>query len=157
MASSGLPLSATRDSWAVTASHFGLRVDGYAELGLFQKVSGLGVTVKVEPVIEGGQNDYVHKLPGAKQWQDLELERGIVNNDKMLDWLNHCTGYGPSAALARSTHGAIILYDDDLRPLRKWHFFGAFPVSWSGPSFDVDSDTIITEKLVLTHAGLKVT
>ncbi|MEM7092080.1 MAG: phage tail protein [Actinomycetota bacterium] len=145
--------------WTVTNSHFGLKIDGITgsgDLGRFQKVSGLGVKMETEPVTEGGQNQYVHQLPGRLKWNDLEFERGVVSTDKLFDWLMASSGDGFGSAgnhVVRHT-GTITMYSADGKPLRKWNFSGGMPVGWTGPSFDADGDTIITEKLTLAHDGL---
>ena len=66
----------------ISAATFILKVDG-REIGEFMEVSGLEVTVAVEDVEEGGQNGFVHKLPGRMTWPNIVLKRGITNNDNL--------------------------------------------------------------------------
>ena len=63
------------------AATFLFEVDG-VDIGAFMEVSGLEVSIETEDVSEGGQNSFVHKLPGphdvaehhAQAWRD-EAER----------------------------------------------------------------------------------
>ena len=48
----------------VTSATFLFEVDG-VEIGRFMEAGGLEVSVETESVEEGGQNSFVHKLPGA--------------------------------------------------------------------------------------------
>ncbi len=56
------------------------------------EVSGLEVNVSVEDLEEGGENSYVHKLPGRMTWPNITLKRGITQNDTLLTWLNKSSG-----------------------------------------------------------------
>lgn len=146
--------------FTVTNSHFGLSIDsltGGGDIGRFLKVSGLSVKQETLPVVEGGQNQFVHQLPGPFKWTDLSLERGLISSNALFDWLMDSSGDGLAAAnnIVKRHTGAITLYSEDGQSeLRKWKFSGAFPVSWTGPDFDASAEVITTEKLVLAHEGL---
>src|SRR5690606_34223174 len=76
---------------------FIVEIDGKAA-GRFTQVNGLQVSVEVEEVTEGGQNGFVHKLPGRMSWPNIRLTRGITQNDVFLKWLNESSGSGFTAA-----------------------------------------------------------
>jgi hypothetical protein len=44
----------------------------------FHRVSGLGATIETDPLGEGGQNLYTHRLPRRVSYANLVLERGMV-------------------------------------------------------------------------------
>ncbi len=44
----------------------------------FQEVSGLSVSVDLETYKEGGENRFIHRLPGRTQFSDLVLKRGYT-------------------------------------------------------------------------------
>ncbi len=142
--------------WTVTTSHFGVTLDLFGLLGGFRKVSGIGVELETEDVVEGGQNQYVHKLPGRLRWQNLEFERGVVFVDTLYAWLQSCSGNNLAdlGNMVVRGAGAITMFTADGIPLRMWTFSGALPVSWNGPDFDADSDEVATEKLVVAHDGI---
>jgi phage tail-like protein len=144
------------DGERITAATFLFEVDG-VEIGRFMEVNGLEVTVGVEEVEEGGENNYVHKLPGRMTWPNITLKRGITQNDTLLEWLNKSSGEQFAAGgnrLTRST-AAITLIGPGGGRLRAWEFDGAFPVKWKGPDFAVHSSDMATEELEITHHGFR--
>ncbi len=145
--------------WTVPSSYFGVTIDfvtGPGYLGRFEKVSGLGVSVDIEEVAEGGENQYVHKLPGRFRWEDLEFERGLIDVDSLYAWLQLTSGnnFADAGNMILRHTGAITMFTADRIPLRIWTFKGAVPLRWSGPSFDASSDQVATEKLTVAHHGL---
>ena len=79
------------DAQRVTAATFLFEVDG-VEIGQFMEISGLEVNIAVEDIEEGGENSFVHKLPGRMSWPNITLKRGITQNDALLTWLNKSSG-----------------------------------------------------------------
>ena len=119
----------------ITTATFLFEVDG-VEIGRFTEVSGLEVEVEIEELEEGGENSYVHKLPGRMRWPNITLKRGVTQNDSLLTWLTKSSGEQFSASgnkLHRSS-AAITLLGAGAKRLRAWEFDGAFPVKWSGPT-----------------------
>ena len=144
------------DGDRITSATFLVEVDG-VEIGRFMEISGLEVTVGVDDVEEGGQNAFVHKLPGRMTWPNIRLKRGITQNDTLLAWLNRSSGEQFAAngnALTRST-AAITLVGAGGKRLRAWEFDGAFPVKWTGPNFTVSSADMAVEELEITHHGFR--
>lgn len=144
------------DQQRVTAATFLFEVDG-VEIGRFMEVSGLQVTVETEDIQEGGQNSFVHKLPGRMTWPNVVLKRGVTQNDALLKWLNKSSGEQFASngnKLERST-AAITLMGPGGERLRSWEFDGAFPVKWTGPNFAVASNDMAIEELELTHHGFR--
>lgn len=137
-------------------ARFLFEVDGL-ELGWFTEVSGLEVSIETEDIQEGGQNGYVHKLPGRMSWPNITLKRGFTRQDNLLSWLRECSGEQFAAnqnKLTRKT-AAITLLDDAGRRLRSWDFDDAFPVKWSGPSFAASNGEAASESLEITHHGFR--
>lgn len=144
------------DNERVTASTFLVEVDG-VEIGRFMEITGLELSVAVEEISEGGENSYVHKLPGRMNWPNLVLKRGITQNDALLTWLNKSSGEQFAAngnKLTRSTAAITLLGPSGAR-LRAWNVDGAFPVKWTGPSFAVSSNEMATEQLEIAHHGFR--
>ena len=140
----------------VHAATFLFEVDG-VEIGRFTEVSGLEVEVGVDPLEEGGENSFVHKLPGRMTWPNLVLKRGITQNDSLLAWLNKSSGEGFAASgnsLKRSS-AAITLIGPSGARLRAWNFDGAFAVKWRGPSFAASSTDMAVEELEIAHNGFR--
>lgn len=144
------------DAQRITAATFLFEVDG-VEIGRFMEISGLEVSIGVEDVEEGGENSFVHKLPGRMTWPNISLKRGITQNDTLLTWLNKSSGEQFAAGgnkLSRST-AAITLLGPGGKRLRSWEFVGAFPVRWKGPDFSVSATDMAVEELEITHHGFR--
>jgi phage tail-like protein len=140
----------------VSSSTFLFEVDGL-EIGHFKEVSGLEVEISVESIEEGGENGFVHRLPGRMSWPNISLKRGITQTDNLLDWLNKSSGEKFASAgnkLTRST-AAITLLGPAGKRLRAWEFVDAFPVKWKGPEFAADSTSDAAEQLEIAHHGFR--
>lgn len=139
-----------------TSARFLFEVDGI-EIGIFASVRGLEVTAKVEEIQEGGQNGFVHKLPGGFSWPNVVFSRGMTQADALFEWMNKTSGEGYAAGenkLVRHT-GAITLIGAGGERLRSYSLAEVFPVRWKGPDFDVASENPLTEELEIAHHGFR--
>lgn len=135
-------------------SLFLFEVDGVS-IGTFGEVYGLEVHVAVTAYAEGGENGFVHQLPGRMTWPNIVLRRGVTDSDALFNWVNKTAGSGFASQnnkLTRST-GAITALGSAGKRLRSWELQGVFAVRWSGPSFSVDSNEGLTEEIELAHHG----
>ena len=86
--------------------------------GAFREVSGLGLDMDVETVVEGGQNAFVHQLPKAVKHPRLVLSRGIATMEsRLLLWCQAVLEGG----LAQPIHPKqlhVFLLDEEGGPLR---------------------------------------
>jgi len=138
----------------LVSNRFLFTVDG-EQIGVFSEVSGLEVKVEVESYKEGGENGYVHQLPGRMSWPNIVMKRGITDSDALFKWVGASAGdafEANSNKLKRST-GAITALSSDSQPLRAWNLQGVFAVRWTGPKFDVNSGDHLQEELEITHHG----
>ena len=136
------------------AGKFVFSVEGLT-IGAFTEVSGLSVSIDVEELAEGGQNQYTHKLPGRMKWPNLVLKRGITETDNLFQWLATSSGDGFAGAgnkIERRT-GRVELRDAAGRTVRKWEFTGAYPVKWSGPKLAASARDLAVEELEVCHSG----
>ena len=142
--------------WLTAAQRFIFEIDGL-QIGSFMEVSGLTVDVAVETIEEGGQNHFVHQRPGRMTWPNLVFKRGVVDDDRLFEWLSKSSGEGYAGAGNRLTmhSGAITLVTDGGQRLRAWEVDRAFPVKWTGPSFAVSSSDVPTEELEIAHHGFR--
>jgi phage tail-like protein len=120
------------------ADRFLFELDG-VQLGVFREVTGLQVSVNVKEMREGGQNGYVHQLPGRMTWPHLVFRRGVTDSNALFDWFNKTSGEGFASndnKLTKST-GAVTVIDTLGHRLRSWEFIDVFPVRWSGPDLSL--------------------
>jgi phage tail-like protein len=140
---------------AVTA-RFLFEVDGL-QIGLFREVTGLRADLEVITIEEGGQNEFVHQLPGRLRWPHVVLKRGITAEDNLFEWLRRFSGDGFARngnRVAPST-GAITVLDEADRKLRSWEVVGAFPVRWEGPTLAATRTEVAEEELEIAHHGFR--
>src|SRR5690554_3908938 len=152
-----LPESATPlGGEPTTSGHFLFEVDG-VEIGVFREVTGLRLDITVEEYVEGGQNNYVHQLPGVMRWPNLVFTRGLVQSDALFAWVQKSSGEGFAGndnKLTRAT-GAVTVINHRGERLRSWEIQGVFAVSWSGPQLAADSDEPLAETLEVAHNGFR--
>jgi phage tail-like protein len=136
------------------SASFLFEVDGVS-IGMFSEVTGLEVNVNVATYEEGGENGFVHKLPGRMTWPHIVLRRGVTDNDALFSWVNQTSGAGFATnnnKLTRNT-GAITVIGSDGSRLRSWDLQDAFAVRWSGPNFNAASAEPLHEELEVAHHG----
>lgn len=128
------------------------------ELGRFTEISGLQVDLEVEEHVEGGENGFVHKLPGRMKWPNLVLKRGITKDDVLMNWLQDFVGDGMTTRNGqskRTTLAVTLLGPDGTSRLRKWNVVDAMPVRWAGPTFAATSTDSAVEELEIAHHGFR--
>jgi phage tail-like protein len=97
---------------------------------------------------EGGENSYVHKLPGRMKYTAIKLSRPVdVSTSKIAAWFTSM-----KQEVKRST-ASITVYDGNKKTIAKWSFDGVFPLRWTGPSLSADGNQVAKETLELAHNG----
>lgn len=133
---------------------FLFEVDGVS-IGTFNEVHGLEMHVEVTTYAEGGENGFVHQLPGRISWPNIVLRRGITDSDALFSWVSKTSGSGFSSnqnKITRST-GAITAMGSNGSRLRTWELQGVMAIRWNGPTFNVTSDSGLSEEIELAHHG----
>jgi phage tail-like protein len=118
-------------------------------IGRFNECTGISVEVETKDYMEGGSNDFVHKLPTRIKYPNIVLKRGVTHEDALLKWFWDCRN-----ALQRKEL-TIELLGPASKPVRTWAFLNAYPVKWVGPNLKAGSNQIATETLEIVHNGLK--
>ena len=126
---------------------FKVRIDGQ-DMGNWQKVDGLALEYDIKEYEEGGENGYVHKLPGRVKFQNVKLIRPIDSSSSTVSaWVQSL-----QVRMVPSTAHISVL-DPSGETVADWHLVGVYPVRWTGPSLDVNSNQWATETLELAHNG----
>lgn len=127
---------------------FVVKIPGVDTIGFFMRCSGLELSFDVYEYREGGNNDFVHRLPGGVHYPNLMLSRGLTNEEALLKWL------WATHTKAERKEVTLTLSGGSLQ--RSWTFADAFPVKWTGPGLESTGTDAITESLEIAHSGLKM-
>lgn len=129
--------------------NFLVEIEGLV-VGGFSRVDGLESTIDTQDYVEGGRNDYVHKLLGGTTYSPLVLSHGLTDVDELWQWHDRTR-----RGLIVRRNVTVLLLDTERQPVMWWNFAGALPTKWIGPSFDATSDSqVAIERVELVHRGL---
>lgn len=137
---------------------FLFEVDG-VQIGTFTEVDGLQADVAVEDVEEGGQNQFVHRLPGRLTWPNITFKRGVTDSDNLFSWLQQSAGdeFSRNGNKLERKSAAVTLVSATGARLRAWELDAAFPVRWRGPTLAASSNDLASEELEIAHHGFRST
>ncbi|HYM50056.1 MAG TPA: phage tail protein [Candidatus Limnocylindrales bacterium] len=145
------------EEWRAAASlRFQVSIDGgnAKDLGDWTKCDGLSVQYDVYEYKEGGENSYVHRIPGRASYQNVKLSRTIDGYSTPENTGKSVAAWLSSLATEVKRHTAeISLVDLEVKKIAGWKLQGVYPVRWSGPSLDAGSATMAMETLELAHDG----
>ena len=123
--------------------------------GSFQEVSGLEAKIDVEEVREGGENRFVHQLPGVTKCPNLVLRRGYVTQASFLsEWAAQTVGSTLAQPILTQTL-VVMLLGENRSPLVAWNFYRAWPVRWVTGPFDSMKNDVLTEILEFSYASVQ--
>jgi phage tail-like protein len=126
---------------------FRVEIDG-RRLGLWNSFEGLGWETSIETREEGGNNFFVHQLPGRLKYTNIKFSRPLGRDSSLVaDWL------ASMASGVKRTTGHITAMGPDNTEIVTWVLNGVVPVRWTGPSFNVETLKVATETLELAYHG----
>lgn len=118
----------------------------------FQEVSGLNVSVEMEPVKEGGQNRFTHQLPVRTSYEDIVFKRGLFIGSGIILWVNDAIEnfkFSPCNIL-------ISLLNENHLPIYNWYVYNAIPKKWTVSNFNANENSIVVENLTISYQYFKV-
>jgi phage tail-like protein len=131
------------------AFNFLVEIEGLV-IGAFSEVGGLQVETIVQDYQEGGQNEYMHRLPGPARYpSNLTLKHGLTDVQTLWTWHQEVV-----SGTVKRRNGSVYLLDRQGQQVMWWIFKEAYPVKWSGPELRADSNAIAVESIELAHRGL---
>lgn len=128
--------------------HFLLEVEGYEHgtreiIAGFQQIDGGQVRISARDISDG-ESPAAACAPGRISFDNLRLSRGLTRNRDLLQWMD--------AVLSGKDDrrsGSIVVLDPDGSEVRRFHFYEAFPVAWSGPALDAAQSSVAVERFEL--------
>lgn len=133
---------------AYPGCRFYVMIDGQPQ-GVFTEVGGLQVEMDVLDYQEGGNNGFVHRLPGFTKVSNLTLKRGMTSSNEFYKW---CADIASGKFTRR--HVTVVMYDAAGTELMRWNFVNAYPVKWIGPQLLASDAAAAVETLELAHEGV---
>ncbi len=130
---------------------FKVEIKGIQRAG-FKEVSGLDSTIDVIEYREGGDNTTTQKKPGMARYSNLVFKRGVTDDMDIQNW---CQAWITGQGSPKRVSGHIVLYDrDGTTEKARWQFINAWPVKWTGPSFNAEGKEMAIESLEVAHEGI---
>jgi phage tail-like protein len=126
---------------------FEVTIDGI-KLATFTSCEGIGAEYAVKDYEEGGENGFVHKLPGRMKYTPIKLTRAIDGDSAVLSgW------FSSLAVTVKRQTASISVYDNNGERLAQWNLEGVYPSKYTGPSLTADGNQVAKETLELMHNG----
>ncbi|MGH9077297.1 MAG: phage tail protein [Acidimicrobiales bacterium] len=137
----------TADAGDTGSVYVSLVVDT-VDFGLFTSCEGLACDVEVTKRPEGGNNAYVPQLPGRITYPNIKLTRMLDStSSKIAAWVSSM------ATSPKRSNVTLAALSFSGTTLASWTLIEAFPVRWTGPSFNVGQLAGATETIELAHHG----
>jgi phage tail-like protein len=145
------------DPYPPPAFAFGvnLRNGPDAEAAGFSEVSGLTPARDAAAVVEGGENRFVHRLPGRIGHANLVLKRGMLPAGAPLFGWCRDTLQGDLSGTVAPRDLAVTLFDGTGAPLIVWNVVAAWPVRWSIAGRGATGNDIAVETLEFAYTRLE--
>ena len=105
----------------------GLAIDNH-DLGIVTGCQGIGCDVAIETREEGGNQFFVHKLPGRMTFSNITLTRPIdESTSRVAQWISNM------AVEPKRSTGSIEAKEASGRTIASWGLIDVIPVKWKGP------------------------
>ena len=117
----------------------------------FSKVSGISARIDTQPLNEGGQNLFSHRLPTRAQYDNLVLERSMTIDSKLAEEFDNTMSlfkFNPSNVL-------VTLLDETGSPLNGWLFSTAYPVKWAFSDLNAEQNHVVIETMEVAYQRME--
>jgi phage tail-like protein len=131
------------------AFNFLVEIDGITRAA-FRDCSGLDSSQQAIEYREGGEPLRTRKIPGLNSYSNITLTRGVTTDAELWDWRQRAAD-----GRVERKNGSIILLDDKGEEKIRWNFSDAWPIKWTGPTFNATGNDLAVEVLELAHEGLR--
>jgi phage tail-like protein len=127
-----------------------------ADLGQWEKCTGLQVTFETYPVEEGGVYDHEIALPKKMKYSPITLVRAVNPKDtpRVKQWLTK------QVRDHKGGQVTITVYDHHLggigekaEPVASWELRNARPKEWKCEALDAGGSKVLRETLIFLHEG----
>jgi len=146
----------------LTRFEFAVEIDGVLGPGSpfvagFRRIRGLGDSVQVREVEEGGYPG-VHRYPRRSNLNQISLERGMGFDRSLWNWYQEVATWEKGKPSYRRTMSIYNLknFDTTLPSVQIWRFdvYGAYPISWESDDYDAHEQQFNFETITIVHKGI---
>jgi phage tail-like protein len=109
----------------------------------FTSISGGGVKIEKRDITHGDDR-YKRSMPGIIEYENISMSRGYTTNEDLYEWTQSIL----DGNVDRRS-GSIIMLDNEGEEVRRFNFYGAYPVTLSGPELSSESSAVAVEKFEL--------
>ncbi len=114
----------------------------------FSEVSGIGIELQTEDIMEGGGNNYIIRLPKPPKFKNLVLKRALsATPPGIIEWARDAVEKFEFAPLTVVV--AIKDYGDT--DVKTWNFDGAYPVKLVLSDLSSTKNEAVIETLELAY------
>jgi len=114
--------------------------------GVFTECKLPDVAWDIEQVKEGGQNTFIHQLPGQRKPGNVTLKYGLTKQYELLDWYADMMSEDFKETSRTVT---ITLLDSENRPVLLWNLHNAYPVKVTWPELKASDNAVAIQTLEL--------
>jgi phage tail-like protein len=107
--------------------------------------------VNLDTYNEGGENRFVHRLPGRTKYSDLVLKRGMTLVSGITAW---CVDAIENFNF-QPTNMLISLLNADHLPVSSWYIANAIPIRYEISGLNAEQNQIVIESLTLRYEYYK--
>ena len=120
--------------------------DGKGWVGVFTECKLPDVEWDVQQVKEGGQNTFIHQLPGQRKPGKVTLKYGLTKQFELLDWYADMMSENLKSITKTVT---ITLLDAQGKSVLLWNLHDAYPVKVTWPDLKAGDNTVAIQTLEL--------
>lgn len=139
------------------AFHFQVEFQGEPRIGIvpFKEASGFNTEMELETVIEGGVNDFEHKLPKQIKHGNLVFKGAVVLVESNLSrWIKQTLENNFNQPI-QCRNIKISLLNEEHEPIYNWTCNNAYPVKWEVESLDSEKNSVLIETFELAYQTIK--
>jgi phage tail-like protein len=133
------------------AFQFAVEIDGIAQAH-FQEVGGIDATTDLIEYREGGDNLGPRKLPGQTKHSNLTLKRGYTDDTQLWKWYEDVMT-GRTEKIRKDI--SLLQLDMAGQEKFRWNLYQAFPVKYTGPSYNAKGNDLAIESLEIAYERIE--
>jgi phage tail-like protein len=130
---------------------FNVTVDG-VDIGSFTACEGLSAEYEIFEYVEGGENGFVHRIPGRLKYAPIKLTRPVdARSDAAAGGL--ATWFSKQKMSVSRKTASITAVDGKGQAIAQWNLVDVYPMRWTGPALSIEGNSVPKETLELAHNG----